>query len=153
MMLILRERRNSVFQVRLKLESGELDEILDINLRSTMYNHEILLQMARLGLRCTDLDTKSRPLMSQVVHELELGLQAVDELHSNPASAVISQVCDVSYNGSGYTCKSSGSDFSLPELGGKDAHIKFDGMEWIDIKSLEVPDFGDVFDKPDPVAS
>lgn len=129
--------------VRLKLESGELDEILDINLRSTTYNHEILLQMARLGLRCTDLDPSARPLMSQVVQELELGLQAVDDLHSNPPSTAISQACDIS----GYTCKSSGSDFSLPELGGKDAHIKFDGMEWIDIKSLEVPDFGDVFDE------
>lgn len=147
--------------MRLKLQSGELDEILDINLRTATYNHEILLQMARLGLRCTELDTKSRPLMSQVVQELELGLQSVDEAHSNPANIsaadisyigsnpAISSVsaADISYNGSGYTCKSSGSDFSLPELGGKDAHIKFDGMEWIDIKSLEVPDFGDVFDE------
>lgn len=131
--------------VRVKLESGELDEILDINLRSTTYNHEILLRMARLGLRCTDLDTKSRPCMSEVVQELERALWTVDDLLTNPPSAAISQACDaISYTGSGYTCRSSGSDFSLPELGGKDAHIKFDGMEWIDIKSLEVPDLEDL---------
>lgn len=138
--------RNFSLQVRLNLDSGDLDSLLDINLRSSTYNHSILLQMARLGLRCTDLDPTSRPLMSQVVQDLELALRAVDDLHSNPASAA-----DISYsNGaSGYTCKSSESDFSLPELGGKDSHIKFDGMEWIDIKALEVPDFGDVFDEDD----
>lgn len=137
--------------MRLKLESQEFDELLDINLRSTTFDPVILLQMARLGLRCTDLDAASRPLMSKVVQELEQALHAVDELHSNPRSAVVSQPCDISSRisdtGSGYTCRSSGSDFSLPELGGKDAHIKFDGMEWIDIKALEVPDFGDVFDE------
>lgn len=127
-------------QVRLTLESGQLDEILDINLRSTAYNHGILLQMAKLGLRCTDLDIKQRPSMRKVFQELELNLHVVDEIITNPPSAAISQQYDT---GSGYTCKSSGSDFSLPELGGKDSHIKFDGMEWIDIKALDVPDFGD----------
>ncbi|KAG0558637.1 hypothetical protein KC19_10G042900 [Ceratodon purpureus] len=139
-------------QVRLKLESQEFDELLDINLRSTTFDPVILLQMARLGLRCTDLDATSRPLMSKVVQELEQALHAVDELHSNPRNAPVTQPCEnvsarISYTGSGYTCRSSGSDFSLPELGGKDSHIKFDGMEWIDIKALEVPDFGDVFDE------
>ncbi|XP_024395939.1 leucine-rich repeat receptor protein kinase HPCA1 isoform X2 [Physcomitrium patens] len=129
--------------VRFKLESGDFDETLDINLRSTAYNPEILLQMARLGLRCTDLDPKKRLSMSQVVQELEHALQVVDVLLSNAPTALTAQVCD---GGSGYTCRSSGSDFSLPELGGKDAHIKFDGMEWIDIKALEVPDLSDVFE-------
>jgi hypothetical protein len=141
----------SPLQVRLKLEAQEFDELLDMNLRSTTFDPVILLQMARLGLRCTDLDAQSRPLMSKVVQELETALHAVDELHSNPRSAAVdaavSQPWDISYTGSGYTCFSSGSDFSLPELGGKDAHIKFDGMEWIDIKALEVPDLGDVFDE------
>lgn len=99
--------------------------------------------MARLGLRCTDLDPKKRLSMSQVVQELEHALQVVDVLLSNAPTALTAQVCD---GGSGYTCRSSGSDFSLPELGGKDAHIKFDGMEWIDIKALEVPDLSDVFE-------
>lgn len=79
------------------------------------------------------------------MQELERALWTVDDLLTNPPSAAISQACDaISYTGSGYTCRSSGSDFSLPELGGKDAHIKFDGMEWIDIKSLEVPDLEDL---------
>lgn len=134
-------------QVRLRVESEEFDELLDINLRSATFNPEILIEMARLGLKCTDLDSNSRPSMSKVVLELDHALHAVDQLHSNPPSLIASRPCEISYTGSGYTCRSSGSDFSLPELGGKDAHIKFDGMEWIDIKALEVPDFGDVFDE------
>lgn len=35
------------------------------------------------------------------------------------------------------TARSSDSDFVLPELGGKDSHIKFDGMAWVDIKGLD----------------
>ncbi|CAM6032817.1 unnamed protein product [Sphagnum compactum] len=121
--------------VHLKVESRKLEEVLDPDLKSRTDNHETLLQVAKIGVHCTDRNIKQRPFMSQVSQELELVLHMIDELPTNPPSTSCSPRQESSSGGG--TGKSSGSDFSLPELGGKDSHIKFDGMAWIDIKALD----------------
>ena len=47
-------------------------------------------------------------------------------------------------DGEHQTARSSDSDFVLPELGGKDSHIKFDGMAWVDIKGLDDQSMQDI---------
>lgn len=124
-----------IVQVHLKVESRKLEEVLDPDLKSRTDNHETLLQVAKIGVHCTHHNIKQRPFISQVSQELELVLHMIDELPTNPPSTSCSPRQESSSGGG--TGKSSGSDFSLPELGGKDSHIKFDGMAWIDIKALD----------------
>ncbi len=124
-----------IVQVHLKVESRNLEEVLDPDLKSRTNNHETLLQVAKIGVHCTDRNIKQRPFIGQVSQELELVLHMIDELPTNPPSTSCSPRQESSSGGG--TGKSSGSDFSLPELGGKDSHIKFDGMAWIDIKALD----------------
>ncbi|KAH9557074.1 hypothetical protein CY35_07G066600 [Sphagnum magellanicum] len=121
--------------VHLKVESRKLEEILDPDLKSRTDNHETLLQVAKIGVHCTDRNIKQRPFISQVSQELELVLHMINELPTNPPSTSCSPRQESSSGGG--TGPLSGSDFSLPELGGKDSHIKFDGMAWIDIKALD----------------
>jgi hypothetical protein len=133
-----------IVQVHLKVESRKLEEVLDPDLKSRTDNHETLLQVAKIGVHCTHHNIKQRPFISQVSQELELVLHMIDELPTNPPSTSCSPRQESSSGGG--TGKSSGSDFSLPELGGKDSHIKFDGMAWIDIKALDgrsLQDFSD----------
>ncbi|XP_020581723.1 probable serine/threonine-protein kinase PBL1 [Phalaenopsis equestris] len=57
------------------IERGMVEDILDMRLQLEACNKEVMLKMAQLGIRCTAWEPKNRPIMSQVVKELEEALR------------------------------------------------------------------------------
>eukprot|EP01018_Ginkgo_biloba_P013365 Gb_20176 [translate_table: standard] len=75
-----RSHYNIIDWARPSLEQGNLEDILDVSLLTQPYNHEILLEMGQLGLRCVRRSPKERPTMRQVCEELECALGKIQIL-------------------------------------------------------------------------
>ncbi|XP_050381285.1 probable serine/threonine-protein kinase PBL11 [Argentina anserina] len=73
-----RPRNHIIDWARPSLERGRVEEILDANLLSEPCDTEMMLKMARLGLRCVVKVPKNRPTMSQVCRQLEEALSCAD---------------------------------------------------------------------------
>ncbi|OAY84546.1 Receptor-like protein kinase ANXUR2 [Ananas comosus] len=70
-------QRHIVDWARPSLQKGTVEEILDANLLLDLEpcNMEMMLKIGQLGLKCVAKEPRDRPTMSQVVRELEEGMQ------------------------------------------------------------------------------
>ncbi|OAY69250.1 Receptor-like protein kinase THESEUS 1, partial [Ananas comosus] len=70
-------QRHIVDWARPSLQKGTVEEILDANLLLDLEpcNMEMMLKIGQLGLKCVAKEPRDRPTMSQVVGELEEGMQ------------------------------------------------------------------------------
>lgn len=62
-------------QVRLKLEEGNINDILYPAIRAARPNHEALWKVAETAMYCVEPKSVNRPTMSKVVQDLQVALQ------------------------------------------------------------------------------
>ncbi|KAK6924535.1 Serine-threonine/tyrosine-protein kinase, catalytic domain [Dillenia turbinata] len=114
---------------RPSIERGNVDEILDVNLLSEPCNMEMMLKMAKLGLRCAVKVPKQRPTMTQVWKELEEALYESDNFINNQPSrgsrrSIVNAHCrSVDYD-------TSQSSMSIDGIGLQRFHVEMDSLSF-----------------------
>lgn len=85
-----RSQYNIISWAAAQIEKGHLEDVIDPSLVEQGYDRDVILLMARLGLRCTCKDMKMRPAISFIIQELEAALRNHDTQILNIGTGSIS---------------------------------------------------------------
>jgi len=80
--------------VRINLEKGNINEILDPIVKSSNPNLDALWKVVEIGIQCVEPKAIHRPIMSKVVEELRIAIN-LQEGNALPSNYSHSMTCEI----------------------------------------------------------